>query len=66
MHESERLGLALCPIGVVVANYLEEGATTRHHRESLLERFRVMVRHYGLFSTLAMHLWFVVRSVVKR
>ena len=46
---------------MVVANYTEEGQTTFHHRESLLERFRIMTRHYGWLSTLAMHAWFVLR-----
>lgn len=45
----------------VVANYTEEGQTTLHHRESLLERFRIMTRHYGWLTTIAMHLWFLVR-----
>jgi len=61
MREGERAGLRLCNIGMVVANYTEEGATTRHHRASLMERFRVMAAHYGLFDTLLQHAWFVVR-----
>jgi len=63
MREGERAGLPLCNINMVVACYTEEGATTRHHRESLKERFRIMCRHYGWFSTVAMHLWFVVRAM---
>jgi hypothetical protein len=49
----------------VVANYLQEGATTRHHRASLIERFRVMARHYGWFTTILMHAWFGVRALKK-
>jgi hypothetical protein len=63
MREGERAGLPLYNINMVVACYTEEGATTRHHRESLRERFRIMCRHYGWFSTVAMHLWFVVRAM---
>lgn len=63
MREGERAGLPLCNINMVVACYTEEGATTRHHRESLRERFRIMCRHYGWFSTVAMHLWFLVRAM---
>lgn len=63
MHEGERAGLPIYNIGIVVANYTEEGATTRHHRESLKERFRVMCRHYGTVSTVLMHGWFVVRKL---
>ena len=33
---------------------------------SLLERFRIMCRHYGVVSTLFNHLWFVVRAVIKK
>ena len=63
MREASRLSLPLSNINMVVANYTEEGATTRHHRESLLERFSVMRRHYGLLTTIAMHAWFVVRAI---
>ena len=62
MRESERMGLPLCNTEMVVANYTEEGATTKNHRTSLFERFDVMRRHYGLFTTIAMHIWFVIRS----
>jgi hypothetical protein len=40
--------------------------TAKNHWASLKERFHVMVSHFGLFTTIAMHLWFVVRSVFKR
>ena len=63
MHETERMGLSLCNTHLVLANYTEEGATTQNHRASLKERFDVMHRHYGLFSTLVMHAWFVVRAM---
>ena len=62
MKETERMGLALCNTEMVVANYTEEGATTRNHQASLMERFDVMRRHYGLITTLVMHAWFVFRS----
>lgn len=63
MHESDRMGLPLCNTQMVLANYTEEGTTTMNHRASLKERFDVMRRHYGLFSTLFMHAWFVVRAL---
>ncbi len=66
MREGERMALPLYNINMVVANYLEEGATTKHHRESLRERFTVMRRHYGWLSTVVMHVWFVVRGVLRR
>ena len=61
MREAERMNLPLVPVGIVIANYLEEGQTTQNHRASLIERFRVMCRHYGFFRTVALHFWFLVR-----
>ena len=66
MREGERAGLPLYNINMVLACYTEEGATTRHHRASLRERFRIMCRHYGYLSTIAMHLWFVVRAIREK
>ena len=51
---------------LTVVNYLDEGLTTRNQKASLKERFRVMAKHYGLFSTLLHHLWFVFRAIIKR
>ena len=65
MREADRLGLALTNAHLTVACYTEEGTTTRHHRESLRERYRVMVRHYGHLSTFFMHCWFVLRNLSK-
>ena len=64
MKAAARENVPLHNLHMVVANYTEEGQTTLHHRESLLERFRVMTRHYGWISTLAMHAWFVLRSLI--
>ena len=55
----------LLNLHMVVANYTEEGQTTLHHRESLLERYKVMESHYGRISTFFMHCWFAVRTVFK-
>jgi glycosyltransferase involved in cell wall biosynthesis len=65
MREGERAGLPLYNINMVVANYTQEGATTQHRRASLLERFQVMRSHYGLFTALLMHAWFVLRLFKK-
>lgn len=65
MRDAESKHLPLVHTHITVADYLSEGMTTRHHRASLFERFRIMCRHYGLFSTIARHAWFVVRSVTK-
>ena len=61
MKAADKESVPLQNLHMVVANYTEEGQTTLHHRESLWERFHIMTRHYGWLSTIAMHLWFIVR-----
>ena len=65
MKEAERRGLQLVNLHTVVANYLEEGATTKNHKASLRERYLVMQRHYGVVQTFLLHCWFVVRAVIS-
>ena len=50
---------------LTLIDYLNEGMTTRNHRASLHERFRIMCRHYGYLSTLARHAWFALRLLLK-
>jgi len=66
MKAATKENIPLQNLHQVVANYTEEGQTTLHHRESLLERFRIMTRHYGWLTTIAMHVWFVVRQIIVR
>jgi glycosyltransferase involved in cell wall biosynthesis len=65
MKEAERRRLQLVNLHTVVANYLEEGATTKNHKASLRERYLVMQRHYGVVQTFLLHCWFVVRAVIS-
>ena len=48
---------------LTIIDYLNEGMTTRNHRASLKERFHIMVKHYGLFSTMWHHFLFVKQSI---
>ena len=66
MKAADKENVPLQNLHMVVVNYTEEGQTTLHHRESLLERYRVMESHYGRISTFLMHCWFVIRSVISR
>ena len=66
MKAAAKENVPLLNLHMVVVNYTEEGQTTLHHRESLLERYRVMNRHYGYIQTFFMHCWFIIRSVVKK
>ena len=51
---------------LTIIDYLDEGMTTRNRKASLKERFRIMTQHYGLTSTVAHHIWFVLRAVLKK
>ena len=65
MKEAQKRQLPLVNTQAILADYQEEGQTTIHHRDSLKERFDVMRRHYGVFTTVIMHVWFVFRQLIK-
>ncbi len=48
-------------VDAVLIDYLNEGVTTRNHRKSLLERFKIMCRYYGTLPTVASHFKFLFR-----
>lgn len=50
----------------VVCDYLSEGTTTAHHKESLKERFGIMSKYFGFWSTLFRHLKFLPRYLRRR
>ena len=66
MREAERQQLALVNTHAILANFEEGGDTTQHHRDSLKERFKIMMHHYGLIQTVVMHGWFILRAVARR
>ena len=66
LRSAERRDLRILNSQLILTDYLAEGMTTRNHRRSLLERLRLMARHYGWPRALAAHLWFVIRAVTKK
>ncbi|MFI3286859.1 MAG: glycosyltransferase family 2 protein [Rikenellaceae bacterium] len=42
------------------------GATTRHHKASLRERFKIMRKNFGLFSTVFYHIKFVFNALFSK
>lgn len=50
----------------VIVDYLYEGVTTAHHKESLKERFKIMCHYYGTIPTLLRHLRFAARHLKRR
>lgn len=65
MKEADMKGLKLHNSHLILTSYLDGGMSIKNHRASLLERFRIMSRHYGWLTTMGMHLWFVVRALMK-
>ena len=66
MLRAEKRRLRFLNTGLILTDYLSEGLTTKNHRRSLFERLHLMAHHYGWFSALAAHLWFVLRAIIKR
>ena len=66
MRRAERRQLTLHNTGLILTDYLAEGMTTRNHRRSLMERLRLMARHYGWGLAIAAHGWFAVRAIFKQ
>lgn len=65
LRRAQRRGEIFLRLPEVLALYLEEGETTRHHKASLRERFAIMTRHYGLTVTLLLHGWFLLRTALR-
>ncbi|MDO4790741.1 MAG: glycosyltransferase family 2 protein [Porphyromonas sp.] len=59
---AEKEGATCVQVGGFLTKYLHEGATTKHHKASLKERFSIMKHYYGLLPTLLRHLYFLFRS----
>lgn len=51
---------------LTLIDYLNEGMTTRNHKASLKERFRIMCKYYGYIPTILRHLGFAVRAITKK
>jgi glycosyltransferase involved in cell wall biosynthesis len=66
MKTAEQQHLPLKNIHAVVVNYLDGGMSIKNHKASLKERYHLMVHHYGTATTLMMHGWFLLRSLLKK
>lgn len=66
MKKADRQKAVLHNSFLTLTDYLSEGMTTKNHKASLLERFRVMAHYYSLIPTLLYHIGFLFRAVIKR
>lgn len=47
--------------GMRLVNYQYEGTTTANRKASLMERYEIMCKYYGVFPTQLRHIWFTFR-----
>lgn len=47
-----------------VSKFLEGGVSTSRRKQGLKERFQIMIRHYGILSTIMSHIYICLRFVV--
>jgi glycosyltransferase involved in cell wall biosynthesis len=64
MKAAKQHKLPLVNTHLVLTDYLAEGMTTKNHKASLKERFRIMAHHYGYPTTFLMHAWFCIKSLL--
>lgn len=66
MKKAESEKRSLHNTHLTLCSYLDGGMSVQNHRASLKERFHIMSKHYGLISTMIMHFWFVIRTLIKK
>lgn len=52
-------------LNMIAIDYLADGTTDKNKWKSLIERFKIMCKHYGVIKTVGRHLAFIPR-VIKR
>lgn len=60
MKKADREGIPLLNTHQTLTAYLDGGMSVKNHRASLIERFKIMCRHYGLLTTVKQHVWFAL------
>lgn len=53
-------------INATIIDYLFEGLTSKNRKKSLIERFKIMTKYYGLATTIIKHLSFIPRFLARR
>lgn len=51
---------------MIAIDYLADGTTDKNKWKSLMERFKIMCRHYGMAKTIGRHLSFVQRAIKRK
>lgn len=50
----------------VVIHYLDAGLTEKNKKASLMERFKIMQRHYGIGKAILRHATFIPRAIMRK
>lgn len=66
LKKAEEQNMPIINTQLIIADYLQEGMTTRNHKKSLIERLKIMVKYYGWVTTLFMHIYFVFRNFLTK
>lgn len=66
MRYADKHKLDIRNLHATVAHYLEQGATTAHHKESLVERYHIMSKYYGKIPTVLRHVKFFFRNLFSK
>ncbi|MDE6795772.1 MAG: glycosyltransferase [Muribaculaceae bacterium] len=53
-------------LNIIAIDYLADGTTDKNKWKSLMERFKIMCRHYGVAKTIGRHLSFVQRAIKRK
>ena len=51
--------------GVYMCRFVEGGISTQHRKASLKQRFHIMKKHFGLFSTLWQHFVITINAMKR-
>jgi len=49
--------------GIIISNYLMGGMSKQRHQQSLIDRFKIMEKHFGLLPTVGSHVKIVFRAI---
>ena len=53
-------------VNAVVADFLDEGTTSRNHKASLKERYKIMCYYFGVLPTTLRHISFFFRNLKRK
>lgn len=66
IKKAQKRRIQIVNTDMILTDYLSEGMTTKNHKKSLIERFKIMALHYGQTTAIGEHLWFIIRAIIKK